>query len=69
MTEKLQLAICQGCSQSILLAKTRNGKSIQLDPPKLTIVTEAGDIVSGRITHFATCQNARDFVGKKTEDR
>ena len=26
MTEKLQLAICQGCSQSILLAKSRNGR-------------------------------------------
>lgn len=41
--------------------KSTAGKPIPCDPPIVSIVTEAGEVVRGRVSHFATCPNAKSF--------
>ena len=52
---------CHGCDAEIEWVKTPAGKSTPCDPKVLTIVTEAGEVVKGRVSHFATCSKADRF--------
>lgn len=57
---------CSKCDKEIIFVKTRGGKQMPCDPAMITILTDAGDIERGRISHFATCPFASDFrKGKK----
>lgn len=49
---------CRSCDAPIVWIKSPAGKSIPCDPPVLSVVTDAGEVVRGRISHFATCPNA-----------
>lgn len=49
---------CKSCGAAIVWGKAAAGKAIPLDPAVLSVVTEAGEVVRGRISHFATCPDA-----------
>lgn len=52
---------CRSCQASILWVRSAaNDRPIPLDPDKVTIITEAGEYVTGYVTHFATCPNAAE---------
>lgn len=49
---------CRSCGAEIEFVRLSSGKWNPVDPKRLTIVTDAGLVVSGRVSHFATCPNA-----------
>lgn len=49
---------CRSCRAPIVWVRTRSGKPMPLDPTVITIVTDEGDTIRGRISHFGTCPNA-----------
>ena len=62
----MKKAICQSCKQDIVWIKMGSGKMMPCNPQKIAIVTEDGDVVVGRVSHFSTCQFAdRHRKGKK----
>lgn len=52
---------CKKCGAEIVWITTENGKSMPCDAKILTVITDAGVVVKGRISHFATCKFANDF--------
>jgi len=53
---------CRSCGASIVWVVLRgSGKPHPCDPGMLTVVTDVGQIVKGRGSHFATCPKADDF--------
>jgi len=49
---------CRSCGEAIVWIKTQKGKSMPCNTEKITIVTEDGQVVTGRTSHFATCPQA-----------
>ena len=49
---------CKSCGAPIEWQKTARGTAMPVDPWYVTIVTDKGQVVKGRISHFATCPNA-----------
>ena len=62
---QLQLKPCKGCKAEIGFIKTKQGKKMPVDPKKVTVVTKGGSVVTGYISHFATCPEAKQFRNKK----
>jgi len=60
------MSVCNGCGAEIVWIKSPRGRPIPCDPAELTVVTEAGHVVTGRISHFATCPKAATFRREKT---
>lgn len=58
---------CKGCGAEIVWIKTASGKSMPCDIDKVTIVTDDGKTVTGRIPHWATCPAATTFKKKGIE--
>jgi len=58
---------CRGCGRPIVfLPPSRpGGKPHPADPELLRIVTDEGQVVTGRRSHFATCPNADAFRAKR----
>lgn len=69
---------CKGCGAEIVWGKTRNGKSIPLDPKPLVYKTIrdvdhisnrmevwADVIPGGMVSHFITCPQANKFSGSR----
>ncbi len=54
-------AICKGCGIYIEWVKTEKGKNMPVDPNEITIITDEGKMVKGRIPHWATCPKANKF--------
>lgn len=53
------MAKCKSCGAQIEWVKTKTrGSSMPVDPKYVVVVTNEGQIVKGRISHFATCPNA-----------
>lgn len=52
------MATCKSCGASIEWIKTTGGKPMPVDAKVITIVTDAGNVVRGRESHFATCPDA-----------
>ncbi len=65
------MSVCKGCGREIRWEKTHAGKNHPFDA-KPTLVLVPGDgafvAVSGHVSHFATCPNAKEF-SKKGEVR
>ncbi len=59
--DKIAKAICKGCGTYIEWVKTENGKNMPVDPNEITIITDSGKTVKGRIPHWATCVKAKNF--------
>ena len=55
------MTTCRGCGAEIVWITSPRGKPIPCDPPEVTVVTEAGHVVSGRVSHWATCPQAEQF--------
>ncbi|WP_420768732.1 hypothetical protein ACNR9V_03105 [Parageobacillus thermoglucosidasius] len=55
------MAKCKGCGAEIVWIKTPNGKAMPCDPEKKVLVSDEGEIVSGRVPHWATCPAANKF--------
>ena len=57
---------CKKCNAQIEFIKTTAGKFMPVDiEPRVTIVTDKGEVKTGRISHFATCPAADEFRRKK----
>lgn len=67
MEKNHQTVECKGCGFQIVWVKTKAGKNMPCDPELVKVVTEDGDVVTGRVSHFATCPNADDFRKPKKE--
>jgi len=52
---------CRACNRPIELVPTKSGKSIPCDPDRVSIVLDDGEVVSGRVCHFATCTQPDRF--------
>jgi hypothetical protein len=55
---------CKGCGFPIVWITSKAGKHIPCDPEKVSVVTEDGDIIVGRVSHWATCPAADTFRKK-----
>lgn len=61
---------CKGCGKAVLWIQGKSGKWIPCDPtPKLTVVLEDGEVVSGFQSHFATCPQANQFRRERKEKK
>lgn len=49
---------CRSCGAEIVWGLTEGGAAIPLNPRLLTVIDDAGRVVRGRETHFATCPRA-----------
>lgn len=57
-------SICT-CGAPVLWGRTKAGKPIALDPKPVTIVDREGAVVTGRVSHFATCPDAKRHRKRK----
>ena len=55
------MAKCKGCGRPIVWVNTKNGRAMMCDDVKLTVVTDDGEVVTGRVPHWATCPAADKF--------
>jgi hypothetical protein len=49
---------CKLCGAPLVWIVTPAGKRMPCDAARVTIVTEDGRVVSGHVSHFATCPRA-----------
>lgn len=54
-------SVCWGCGTLIKWLKTKKGKAMPVELSEKVIVTEAGEVVRGYESHFATCPEADRF--------
>ncbi len=59
------MAKCKGCGAEIVWIKTANGKNMPCNTEKTTIVTEAGEVVTGYIPHWGDCPQYKTFKKEK----
>lgn len=55
------MATCKGCGATIEWITTEAGKKMPVDPPRVVVVTFEGKVVTGQMSHFATCPKADRF--------
>lgn len=51
---------CKSCKSPIRWIMMSTGRSMPVNPEFVTVVTEAGTVIKGHISHFATCPNAQE---------
>lgn len=56
---------CLSCGAEIVWLKTIAGRSIPCNAKKVAIVSDAGKVLFGRVSHFATCKDAESWRKKK----
>lgn len=61
MRETKGEAKCRACGAPLKFIRSRNGRAIPVNAERTTIVTDSGDVVSGHVSHFATCPHAESF--------
>jgi len=59
---------CTSCGAEVLWVRMASGKAMPCNPKVLKIVTDAGNVVSGRESHFATCPGAASHRKSKPEN-
>lgn len=62
------LTRCRSCQAEIFWIQTEAGRMMPCDPQVLTVITEEGRSVKGRITHFATCPQSKEW-SRRNEGR
>lgn len=55
------MAKCKWCGRPIVWVNTKNGRAMMCDDVKQTVVTDDGEVVSGRVPHWVTCPAADKF--------
>lgn len=55
------MAAYKRCRAEIVFVLTPAGKHMPCDPPIVAVVTELGNVVKGRVPHWATCPHAGEF--------
>lgn len=61
------VARCRSCGARIVWIETAAGKKMPLDEKKATVVLDDGTVVTGRVSHFATCPQAGEWRKGKSE--
>lgn len=49
---------CRSCGKKISFVMMKSGKLNPVDENYISVVTDHGDIIRGRESHFATCPDA-----------
>jgi len=50
---------CSSCGAEIVwITAAKSGRPIPCDSPLVTVVTRGGEVVTGHVSHFATCPHA-----------
>lgn len=52
------MSACRSCAAPIVWIRSPVGKAIPCDPAVIVVVTDQGQVVRGRVSHFATCPQA-----------
>ncbi len=53
---------CKSCQALIVWVKAKlSGRPIPLDPAVVAVVTDEGEVVHGRIAHWASCPQAKEW--------
>lgn len=60
---------CKKCGASILFIMSASGRRIPCEVEKTTVVLHSGDVVTGHVSHFATCPGADKMREPKTRER
>ena len=58
------MSTCKSCGAEIIWIKTLGGNAMPCNLDKKTVVTEGGQVVTGRTSHFATCPEANKWRKK-----
>lgn len=56
---------CRSCGQPIIWVKMKkSGKAMPCDPKIVTIFNDQGQSFTGRLSHFGTCPEAKEWSRK-----
>lgn len=58
---------CRTCGAPIRFVPSKHGNWIPVDERRLTVVTDAGEVVNGRQSHFASCPQAEKWRKERRE--
>lgn len=59
----------ESCKAEIEFVKNpKSGKMMPVEPKRVWILTDDGQIVKGRVCHFSTCPGANKFSGKRKKE-
>jgi hypothetical protein len=61
------MAICKSCNAEIAWVKSAGGKMMPVDKNRVTVITPEGNLITGGLSHFATCPNAAQHRKPKPE--
>lgn len=61
MNDLLGTPRCRSCQAEVVWLKTKNGKPMITDPKIVTVVTDGGETIRGRVPHWATCPSASQW--------
>jgi|GEM_PF-2764315 len=51
------MPLCKNCQRRIYWVATETRKTMPVDPEIITVISENGSIVRGRVPHWFTCPN------------
>lgn len=54
------MAICKSCGAEIDFIRTKAGRLAPVNQKRITIVTNSGEVISGRESHFSSCSGANE---------
>jgi hypothetical protein len=52
---------CKACEHEIVFIRTPKGKFMPCDIEDVTVITKGGEVLKGKIPHFATCPKTAEF--------
>lgn len=58
---------CRSCGADLTYIRTKSGRLMPVSGSRLTLVTDAGEIITGRESHFASCPGANEH--RKPKER
>ncbi|MDI6872127.1 MAG: hypothetical protein QME79_12445 [Bacillota bacterium] len=61
------MATCKGCGKQIEWIETPAGRRMPVDPGRVVVVTDEGQVVTGRLPHWASCPARDQFKRKERE--
>ena len=64
-----QIGFCKGCGKIIHWQKMPSGANMPLEVEVITVITEDGKTVRGKITHWSTCPQAKKFKKVSAETK
>jgi hypothetical protein len=52
------MAKCKACGIDLTYIRMKSGRLMPVSGPRITIVTDRGDVLTGRESHYASCPGA-----------